>query len=120
MAEALRVRPELLALLLAAGLGTYLSRWIPLWLALRRGGREETPEGGGALPAALAFLGPSVIAALLVTSLLLGPADLAGARSLLPGLLALLPTWYAAARLRSLGLAVLVGVASYGLLSVVL
>jgi branched-subunit amino acid transport protein len=120
MAEALRVRPELLALLLAAGLGTYLSRWIPLWLTLRRGGREETPGDDGAMPAPLALLGPSVIAALLVTSLLPGPVDPAGARSLLPGLLALLPTWYAAAHFRSLGLAVLVGVASYGLLSLLL
>jgi branched-subunit amino acid transport protein len=113
---------EILALILLVALGTYLTRALPLLAALlRRGdapGREtkrDDPAGGtgGLLP----LVGPSVIAALLVTSLLPDPSESGFWLRLVLGVAALVPACLAAVRWRNLGLTVLAGVASYLLVS---
>jgi branched-subunit amino acid transport protein len=116
-----KVRPEFLVLFLLVGLGTYLTRLLPLLVALRRetseaeGGSEE-PTGGW-FTGALRYVGPSIIVGLLVTSVLPQPGEAFG-----PGLLktgvALVPTVFVALRFRDLGLTVLVGVLFYWLVSV--
>jgi len=102
------------------GLGVYLTRLVPLLLALRRGaGDGETDETPGAMDGWLGFVGPSVIAALLVTAVLPQPGQ-----ALWPDLartgVALLPTVAVAVGFKNLGLTVLVGIFSYGLASAVI
>lgn len=112
------MRAELLLLFLVVGAGNYLMRFLPLLWVLRR---EETEPGepkdaadspDGLLP----FVGPSVVVALLVTSVLPGAGN--GAELVRTGA-ALLPTLVVAVRFGNLGLTVLVGVAAYWIFSLV-
>jgi branched-subunit amino acid transport protein len=110
------VRAELLLLFLVVGVGNYLMRFLPLLWTLRRGeaGPEDATSGSpaGLLP----FVGPSVVVALLVTSIL--PEVISGAGLIQTGA-ALLPTLVVAVRFGNLGLTVLVGVAAYWMISLV-
>lgn len=107
---------ELLLLFLVVGAGNYLMRFLPLLWALRRGTTREGSETSrsGLLNKLLPFVGPSVVAALLVTSILPEARD--GTEVLRTGL-ALLPTLLVAGRSGNLGLTVLVGVLAYWLVS---
>jgi branched-subunit amino acid transport protein len=71
------MRPELLLLFLAVGMGNYLMRFLPLLLALRRGETEpgEPKDATGGLGGLLTFVRPSVLVALLVTSVLPGAGN---------------------------------------------
>ncbi|HLL40475.1 MAG TPA: hypothetical protein VK357_12535 [Rubrobacteraceae bacterium] len=71
------MRPELLLLFLAVGMGNYLMRFLPLLLALRRGETEpgEPKDVTGGVGGLLTFVGPSVVVALLVTSVLPGAGN---------------------------------------------
>ena len=114
------MRPEFLILSLLVGLGTYLTRLLPLLVALRRG-TSETESGeavGGWFAGALRYVGPSIIVGLLVTSVLPQPGE-GDATELLKTGAALVPTVYVAVRFENLGLTVLVGVLSYWLSSMV-
>jgi branched-subunit amino acid transport protein len=110
------MRPELLLLFLVVGVGNYLMRFLPLLWAFRRGTTGEGSETSGneLLGGLLPFVGPSVVAALLVTSVL--PEAQVGTAILRTGL-ALLPTLLIAVRSGNLGLTVLVGVLAYWLVS---
>jgi branched chain amino acid efflux pump len=110
------MRTELLLLFLAVGAGNYLMRFLPLLWALRRETTREGSETSGneLLDGLLPFVGPSVVAALLVTSIL--PETWHGTELLRTGL-ALLPTLFIAVRSGNLGLTVLVGVLAYWLVS---
>lgn len=112
------MRAELLLLFLVVGVGNYLMRFLPLLWALRRGETEQRREPkdavggpGGLLP----FVGPSVVVALLVTSVLPGNSV-----EIVRTGAALLPTLVVAVRSGNLGLTVLVGVAAYWLVSLVM
>lgn len=118
----------LLALFVVVGLGNYLMRCLPLLISLRH--REERPpdaaDGAEAPDDRLAsdgpfsLVGPCVVVALLVTSLLpQGDEPPFGARMALD-LVALVPTVLVAWRTRNLGLTVLVGVLAYWSISSVL
>ena len=101
----------LLLLFLVVGVGNYLMRFLPLLIALRH--RERTGQEaatGGLLP----LVGPAVVVALLVTSLLPGDYD---AQLLVRNAAALVPTLLVALRFGNLGLTVLTGVFSYALVS---
>ena len=111
------MRAELLLLFLVVGAGNYLMRFLPLLWALRRGEAESGEATGSRLGRLLPFVGPSVVVALLVTSLL--PEAGTGAELSRTGI-ALLPTLAAAVRYGNLGLTVLVGVAAYWLVSLVM
>ena len=111
------MRPELLLLFLLAGAGNYLMRFLPLLWALRRRDAEPGDEVNGRLGGLLSFVGPSVVAALLVTSVLSEAGD--GAVGLIRTGIALLPTVIVAVRSGNLGLTVLVGVTAYWLVSLV-
>lgn len=113
------MRAEFLLLFLVVGVGNYLMRFLPLLWALRRGaiGAEgsrtaESSTLGGLLP----FVGPSVVVALLVTSVL---AEAGTGTGLMRIGVALLPTLVAAVRSRNLGLTVFVGVLAYWVVSLV-
>lgn len=111
------MRPELLALFLVVGLGNYLMRSLPLLLALRRSDPGEEARNASATkrrPDPLALVGPCVVVALLVTTVLPAVGEPGFAAGLARNLAALLPTAFVAARTRNLGLTVLVGVVSYG------
>jgi branched-subunit amino acid transport protein len=110
------MRTEILLLFLSVGAGNYLMRYLPLLLALRRETTGEGSEtsGNGLLDTLLPFVGPSVVAALLVASIL--PEAWHGTGLLRTGL-ALLPTFFIAVRSGNLGLTVLVGVLAYWLVS---
>ncbi len=110
------MRTELLLLFLVVGVGNYLMRFLPLLWALRRGTTVEGSEtsGTGLLGRLLPFVGPSVVAALLVTSVLPEARD---ETELLHTGLALLPTLLIAVCSGNLGLTVLVGVLAYWLVS---
>lgn len=110
------MRVELLLLFLAIGVGNYLMRFLPLLWALRWGEAETRRTAGGGLGGLLPFVGPSVVVALLVTSLL--PEALYWAGLVRAGI-ALLPTLVAAMRYGNLGLTVLVGVTAYWLISLI-
>jgi branched-subunit amino acid transport protein len=110
------VRAELLLLFLVVGVGNYLMRFLPLLWALQRGEAEARDAASGGLSGLLPFVGPSVVVALLVTSLL--PEALDGAGLFRTGI-ALLPTLVVATRSGNLGLTVLVGVLAYWLTSLV-
>ncbi len=107
---------ELLLLFLVIGVGNYLMRFLPLLWALRWGEAETRGTAGGGLGGLLPFVGPSVVVALLVTSLLPEALDWAG---LFRAGIALLPTLVAAMRYGNLGLTVLVGVTAYWLISLI-
>ena len=112
--------PEFLVLFLLVGLGTYLTRWLPLLVALRRetSGAEEGPEGrSGWFADALRYVGPSIVVGLLVTSVLPQPGEGFGPDLLKTGA-ALVPTVFVTLQFRNLGLTVLVGVLFYWLVSV--
>ena len=101
---------------LVVGLGNYLMRSLPLLLALRRGEAEGGDAGGVRLGGLLPFVGPSVVVALLVTSVLPEVQDVLG---LIRTGIALLPTLFVATRSNNLGLTVLVGATAYWLISLV-
>lgn len=112
------MRVEYLTLFLVVGAGVYLTRFLPLLLAMRR---EETNGGEEAESSIesdgwLRFVGPSIIAALLVTSLLPQPGQ-EGWTDFTYSVLALVPTVLVAVRFRDLGLTVLVGIVAYWLIS---
>lgn len=110
------MRLDLFLLFLLVGAGNYLMRAVPLLLALRRTKPEEqdTVESGtsGVL---LPLVGPSVVMALLVTSVL-PEASGFGAESVRYAV-ALLLTLVVAVKYGNLGLTVLAGVLAYGLIS---
>jgi branched-subunit amino acid transport protein len=110
------MQAELLLLFLVVGVGNYLMRFLPLFWALRRGTTGEGSETSrsGLLDGLLPFVGPSVVVALLVASLLPEARD--GTEVLRTGL-ALLPTLLVAVRSGNLALTVLVGVLAYWLVS---
>jgi branched-subunit amino acid transport protein len=110
------MRVELLLLFLVVGLGNYLMRFLPLLWALRWGQAETRGVASGGLGGLLPFVGPSVVVALLITSLLPEALDRAGA---VRAGIALLPTLVVAVRHGNLGLTVLVGVTAYWLISLV-
>ncbi len=108
------MRVELLALFLLVGAGIYLMRLLPLLFALRRGAEAETRgASGGVLP----LVGPSVVAALLVTAVLPEDSGTGYGAELVRNLIALIPTLVVAVRSGNLGLTVLVGILAYGLVS---
>jgi len=107
------VRPELLALFLIVGLGNYLMRYVPLLLALRRGDGTEIAPEARRRPDPLALVGPCVVVALLVTTVLPAAGEPGFAGGLARNLAALLPTALVAARTRNLGFTVLTGVLVY-------
>jgi 4-azaleucine resistance transporter AzlC len=111
------VRTEFLLLFLVVGAGNYLMRFLPLLWALRR--EEAQPRGAasGRLGGLLPFVGPSVVVALLVTSVLSEARDEV---AMLRIAAALLPTLVVAVRFGNLGLTVLVGVSAYWLVSLVI
>jgi len=113
------VRAWLVVVVAAVGLGTYLARALPLLAALRRQGAAASGEGLADKPGSAAgpgglleLVAPSVMAALLVSSVLparWGPEALP---QLAAHLVALAVSW-AVARLRGhLGLTVLAGMAA--------
>lgn len=113
------MRTEFVLLFLIVGIGNYLMRSLPLLWALR--GAETEPgepkdaastKMGGLLP----FVGPSVVVALLVTSMLPEVGDTAG---VIRTAAALLPTLAVAMRSGNLRLTVLVGVSAFWLVSLV-
>lgn len=110
------MRVELLLLFLVVGLGNYLMRSLPLLWALRWEEVETRGAAGGGLGGLLPFVGPSVVVALLLTSLLSGAPG--GAEMLRAGI-ALSPTLVVAVRYGNLGLTVLVGVMAYWMISLV-
>lgn len=106
----------LLLLFLVVGVGNYLMRFLPLLIAVRR--RERTAQKaptGGLLP----LVGPAVVVALLVTSLLSGDPAVGFDAQLLRNAAALVPTLVVALRFGNLGLTVLTGVFSYALVALV-
>lgn len=106
----------LLLLLLVVGAGNYLLRFLPLLFALRR--RETTGQEnatGGLLP----LVGPSVVAALLVASLLPAGSATGYGEEILRSAVALVPTLLVALRFGNLGLTVLTGVFAYALVALV-
>jgi branched-subunit amino acid transport protein len=107
-------------LFIVVGAGTYLTRLVPLLIALRYGDsvesgddEEKAPDGARRV---LVLVGPAIIAALLMVSVVPAPEAEDFRRELLRGLLALGPTLLVAARWQNLGLTVLVGVCTYWLL----
>jgi branched-subunit amino acid transport protein len=109
------VRAELLLLFLVVGVGNYLMRFLPLLWTLRRGEAGPEDAASGSPSGLLPLVGPSVVVALLVTSILPGASSWAG---LTQTGVTLLPT-LVAARSGNLGLTVLVGVAAYWMISLV-
>lgn len=110
------MRLDLLLLFLLAGAGNYLMRSVPLLLALRRTTSEEPGTAtSGTSGVLLSLVGPSVVAALLVTSVL--PEASGSGAELARYAVALLITLIIAIRYGNLGLTVLTGVLAYGLIS---
>ena len=107
------MRAELLLLFLVVGVGNYLMRFLPLLWTLRRGEAGPEDDASGSPAGLLPLVGPSVVVALLVTSILREAGFGVGLKQ--TGT-ALLPT-LVAARSGNLGLTVLVGVAAYWLIS---
>ena len=106
----------LLLLFLVVGAGNYLMRFLPLLVALRR--RERTGQEaatGGLLP----LVGPAVVAALLVTSLLPGGSSTGYEAELVRKMAALVLTLLVALRFGNLGLTVLTGIFAYALVALV-
>ena len=110
---------EFLVVLLVLALGTYLMRAVPLLSALPRREAERERAGGSTL---LRLAVPAIMVALLVTALLPAPSETplqseAFRREVYLAAAALVPTTAVALRTDSLGLTVVVGVASYWLIS---
>ena len=106
----------LLLLFLVVGVGNYLMRFLPLLIALRR--RERTGQEaatGGLLP----LVGPAVVVALLVSSLVPGGSAASYDAQLIRNAAALVPTLLVALRFGNLGLTVLTGVFAYALAALV-
>lgn len=117
------MRAEFLLLFLVVGAGNYLMRCLPLLWALRRDGvgREEPGmDTGGSPVRLLPLVGPAVVAALLVTSVLPQPSESAFWEELARSGATLAPTLVVAVRSSNLGLTVLVGVVAYWLVSLVI
>lgn len=114
------MRAELVLLFLAVGADIYATRLLPLLAALRReradGEGPADGASGGTLGGLLGFVGPSIIAALLVGSLL---SQLEASEPLVVAV-ALAPTVLVAFRPGNLGLTVLVGVLAYWLAATLL
>ena len=108
------MRVELLALFVVVGVGIFLMRLLPLLWALRRGS-EAGDAGAGGPGGLLTLVGPSVVAALLVTSVL--PEASGSGAELARSAVALALTLLVAVRSGNLGLTVLVGVLAYALVS---
>ena len=110
------MQTEFLLIFLAVGAGHYLMRFLPLLWALRRRNAESGDAASGRIGGLLPYVGPSVVVALLVTSVL---PELRDGVGLVPTAVALLPTLVVAVRSDNLGLTVLVGVSAYWLGSLV-
>lgn len=110
------MRPEFMLLFLLVGAGNYLMRFLPLLWMLRRRDAESGDEGIGKSGGLLSFVGPSVVVALLVTSIL---SEAGNGTGFVRTGIALLPTVIVAVRSGNLGLTVLVGVAAYWTVSLV-
>ena len=116
------IRPEILVLCGVIGLATYLIRFVPFLVAQRLKDREdEAPQGSPASDSRslrmLGLIGPSIVAALLVTSILPQPGEAEFGLQLARSLLALTPALVSAVLWRNLGLTVVVGISSYWLIS---
>lgn len=119
------IRPEILVLCVVIGLVTYLIRFVPFLIAQRLGNREDGSSRDSSVPdrpgfRMLELIGPSIVAALLITSILPQPDEAEFGLQLVHSLLALIPTLIAAMRWKSLGLTVLVGIGSYWLVTILL
>lgn len=113
----------LVVLIVLVGVGTYLMRATPLLAALLRYAEPEREENAGSssngLAGLLSLVGPAVIAALLVTSLIPDPATLGFLRNLVLNAVALVPAVVVAIRWKNPGLTVLIGVVSYLLVATI-
>ena len=117
------IRPEILVLCLTVGLATYLIRFVPFLIARRLGSREDdVPQGPSDSRGlrVLELIGPSIVAALLVTSILPQPGNAELGLQLVRSILALAPTLVAAVLWKNLGLTVLVGMGSYWLITILI
>jgi branched-subunit amino acid transport protein len=105
---------DLVLLVVAVGIATYLMRLIPLALTVRRGGADDRR-----LPPRLerffAGVGPSFVAVFLVYSILPGTAAVDPLQVLLK-VVALLPVAVVYLKTGNLGSAVLFGLVAYGAL----
>lgn len=114
----------LVALILVVGIGTYLMRATPLLAALLRYSEpereEEADTSSSGLTEVLRLVGPAVIAALLVTSLIPDPSAPGFFPDLALNAVALVPASLAAIRWKNPGLTVLIGIASYVLVATVM
>lgn len=126
MNDLMSVRPELLSVFLAVGVGTYLMRAIPLLASLGHLRKDAAAHPAlhdsrepvhGHVLRVLRLVAPAVIAALLVGSVLPAEPGPGASRQLALALGALVATAWAAMRWRHLGLTVAVGIASYWLLA---
>lgn len=114
------MRPEYVLLFLTVGLGVYLTRYLPfLFYLLQRLDGEEQSVSEERL-GWLEYVGPCVLAGLLVVSLLPEPGSGQARAELLASALTLVPTILVAVRYQNLGLTVLTGVISYWLIWLVL
>lgn len=110
-------------LCVAVGSATYLIRFVPFLLAQRFGNRQDSAEqgiSGGKRLRVLELIGPSIVAALLITAILPQPGEANFDLQLIRSLLALAPVLVSAVIWKNLGLSVIVGVSSYWLISLVL
>ena len=117
------IRAEILVLCIVVGLATYLIRFVPFLIAQHLGSREgDTPQSSSGSRGfkVLELIGPSIVAALLITSILPQPDEADFGLQLIRSLLALTPTLIVAVLWKSLGLTVLVGISSYWLATILL
>lgn len=118
------IRPEILALCVVIGLATYLIRFIPFLMALRLGNREDGDTQSSPTNSkgflVLELVGPSIVAALLGTSIVPQPGEAEFGPQLLRGLLALAPALISAVLWKNLGLTVSVGIVAYWLVTILL
>ncbi|MCK7596762.1 AzlD domain-containing protein [Microbulbifer sp. CAU 1566] len=102
---------ELWAALIAAAIGTYLMRALPLVWMRRHLLRRSTKNTLEAMPTWLSVLGPLMIAAMFGVSLVPSKLSLASGLATVFGVLVTMVVWQ---KTRSLGWPVLAGVAVYG------
>lgn len=117
------IRPEILVLCIAVGLTTYLIRFVPFLIAQRFGNQTDSATRGTSESTSLKILeliGPSIVAALLITSILPQPGEANFGLQLTRSLLSLTPALISALLWRNLGLSVVIGVSSYWLISLLL
>ena len=119
------IRLEILVLCGVIGLATYLIRFVPFLIARRLGDRgndapQSSPASDSRSLRMLELIGPSIVAALLVTSILPQPGETEFGLQLVRSLLALTPALISAILWKNLGLTVLVGIGSYWLISLLL